>query len=551
MDNFRKIKAPRGRQNSNVDGFFSSTSAGQRLNQPASRFRAHTPAGGHIGSFKSTDGFHPAEQQRISSTSRPIGRQPQRRQDGGINLTMPAEPNTRHRGGRTKRGVKGWSKSAMKLSAGLLVSGVLVGGYLFGKAYLTARQVLRGGTAGAAALQENVDPTKLNGEGDGRVNILLLGKGGDGHTAPDLTDTILVASIDPIQKEAALLSIPRDLWVRSNGSSSKINAVYVNAKNSVLNGSRIDNQKEEAEKEGFKAIEQVVEDSMGIPIHYHVMVDFNGFKKAIDTVGGIDINVTSKTSLYEVMSIDGRRYILDVKPGVQHMDGFKALAYARSRMSSARGDFDRAERQRLVLLALKDKVFSAGTFGNPVKISQLISDFGGNMQSNLSTSEVMRLYEIGKSIDGSKVSSVGLADPPNNFVTTANIGGLSVVVPRAGVSDFSEIKNYVRNTLKDGYIRNENATIAVYNGTDIPGLAGSKATDLRSYGYNVNVVADAPTKNYSRTILVDLRGGQKKYTRAYLEKRLGVTAVNSMPDGTIDPGSADFVIILGANESIN
>jgi hypothetical protein len=167
MDNFRKFKAPRGRQNTNVDGFFSSTSAGQRVNQPASRFRAHTPAGGHIGSFKSTDGFHPAEQQRISSTSSPLGRQPQRRQDGGINLTMPAEPVTRRRGGRTKRGVKGWSKSAMKLSAGLLVSGVLVGGYLFGKAYLTARQVLRGGTAGAAALQENVDPTKLNGEGDG------------------------------------------------------------------------------------------------------------------------------------------------------------------------------------------------------------------------------------------------------------------------------------------------------------------------------------------------------------------------------------------------
>jgi hypothetical protein len=123
------------------------------------------------------------------------------------------------------------------------------------------------------------------------------------------------------------------------------------------------------------------------------------------------------------------------------------------------------------------------------------------------------------------------------------------VVPRAGVDDFSEIKSYIRNALKDGFIRNENATIAVYNGTNIGGLAGNKATELRSYGYNVNVVADAPTKNYTKTVLVDLRNGQKKYTRSYLEKRLGVTAVNSMPDASINPGSADFVIILGSTEN--
>jgi len=131
------------------------------------------------------------------------------------------------------------------------------------------------------------------------------------------------------------------------------------------------------------------------------------------------------------------------------------------------------------------------------------------------------------------------------------VGGLSVVLPRAGLDDFSEIKNFVRNELKDGYLRNENATIAVYNGTTIGGLAGQKATDLRSYGYNINVVADAPTKNYTNTILVDLRNGQKKYTKSYLEKRLGVTAVTSMPDATINPGNADFVIILGATEGTN
>lgn len=544
MDNFRKFKGENKRRAS-TDGFFSSSRLSQRPNQPEPRFKAHTPAGGHVGQFKGTDGFR-STQQRIAA-SQPITRQPARDAAGQIKLQMP--PAAAHGKRRSQhRGIKGWSKVAMKTFAGVIITGVLVSGYILGKAYLKSRQVFKGGTAGAAALQENVDPTKLNGEGDGRINILLLGKGGPGHAAPDLTDTILVASIDPIQKEAALLSIPRDLWVRSKGSSMKINAVYANSKNAVLNGKRIENQQAEAEKAGFSAIEQVVEDTMGIPVHYHTMIDFEGFKKAIDTIGGVDVNVTEKTSVYEVMSIDGRRYVLDVKAGRQHMDGNKALAYARSRYTSSRGDFDRAERQRLVLIAMKDKAFSLGTFGNPLKINQLISDFGNNMQSNLSTNEVLRLYEIGKTIDASKVASVGLADPPNNFVTTSNIGGQSVVVPRAGVDDFSEIKNYVRNKLKDGFLRNEDATIAVYNGTTIPGLAGRRASDLRSYGYNVNVVADAPTKNYTNTILVDLRNGQKKYTKSYLEKRLGVTAVTSMPDGSINPGSADFVVILGSNE---
>lgn len=547
MDNYRKFKAQQRKQAS-TDGFFSSSKLGTRPTQPQTRFRSHTPAGGHVGDFKSADGFR-SSQQRIGPRS-PAYRQVRRPEaTEQIHLNMPQ--SSARKPAKSKRGMKGWSKVAMKSFVAVIITSVLLSGYLFGKAYLKTRQIFKGGSAGAAALQENVDPTKLNGEGDGRVNILMLGKGGEGHAGADLTDTVLVASIDAVQKEAAILSIPRDLYVQSKGSRMKINSVYTTAKSNVLNGRKIANQQEEAEKAGFSAIEQAVEDTMGIPIHYYVMVDFDGFKKAIDTVGGIDVQVTEATSLYEVMNIDGRRYVLDVKPGRQYFDGFKALAYARSRLSSARGDFDRSARQRLIMIALKDKIFSAGTFGNPLKINQLIGDFGNSVQTNLGTNEVMRLYDIGKDIESTKVSSVGLADPPNNFVTTANIGGLSVVVPRAGDGDFSEIKNYVRNALKDGFLRKEDATIAVYNGTNVGGLAGKKATELKSYGYNVNVVADAPSKDYARTVLVDLRNGQKKYTRSYLEKRLGVSAVNRMPDTSIDPGNADFVIILGANESGN
>ncbi len=424
---------------------------------------------------------------------------------------------------------------------------VVVAGFMVGKGYLNLRNIFRGGTDGAAALDKNVDPNKLKGEGDGRVNVLLLGRGGEGETAPDLTDTIVVASLDPVNNKVALLSIPRDLWVKSDsGDSSKINAVFALTKEAAVSeGKTI----EQSESEGFAAIEKMVTETMGIPIHYHAMIDFSGFKEAIDTIGGIDINVDENGEVYEVLRdhSTASNYVLDVKQGQQHFDGRRALFYSRSRYTSARGDFDRAERQRKVMVALKDKILTLGTFANPAKVSGLMSNFGNHIQTNMSLSELMRFYNIGKSIDSSNITSVGLADPPNDFVTTDMIGDQSVVVPRAGISDFSEIKKYVRNTLKDGFIQKEDPEVVVYNGTNIDGLATTRADELKSYGYRVTKVDSAPTRDYSKTVLIDLRNGEKKYTKHYLEERLGVTASSSLPDGIL-AGTADFVIIVGSNE---
>jgi len=548
MNNFRKHNQGNTPRNS-VDGMLSSGNAGSPLQHGSNMRKGNEQSStllsrSNLDSFRSSEGFHPSGQPVIN-TNPSAKRQPRRGPDGVIDMSLPPSPATRPRKHRN------WKKISLRSIASVFIVILVAGGFLFGKGYLKLHQIFKGGAEGAAALQDNVDPAKLRGEGDGRVNILLLGKGGDGHTAPDLTDTILVASLDPLNKKAALLSIPRDLWVSPDvGGSMKINAVYATAKSKVLNGKKINNQKEVAEKAGLDAIEKEISNDMGIPIHYRVMVDFNGFKKAIDTVGGIDINVAKENTVYELLwdESTGKHYKLDVKTGQQHFDGQRALFYSRSRHTSPRGDFDRTERQRLVLQALKDKILSAGTFANPTKVSGLLDAFGDHVKSNLSISEVMRLYDIGKTLSNDSIASLGLADPPNNYVITDNVNGLSIVRPRAGLTDFSEIQNYVRNALKDGYIANENATIAIYNGTTKPGLATLKSTELKSYGYNVNTVADAPTKTYTKNILVDLTGGKKKYTRHYLEQRLGVTAVSTLPDSNIsNPGNADFVIILGSN----
>jgi LCP family protein required for cell wall assembly len=441
----------------------------------------------------------------------------------------------------------------MKVVGALAMVIILMVGGLGLKAYLKSRNIFKGGGNSAVLNNQQVDPTLLKGEGDGRVNILLLGKGGEGHDGPDLTDTLIIASIDPIAKEAALLSVPRDLWVQTpTGGQSKINAIYANAKYSVLNQYSVKQQtgeiQDKAEEAGIDAIESTLTDVLGIPIHYYSMIDFEGFREAIDTVGGVDINV--KTQLYDpTVAWENNWNPLIAAVGEQHMDGKKALLYTRSRHGSARGDFDRSERQREVIVALKEKVLSLGTFSNPLKVSKLIDNFGNHVSTDFSLDEIMRVYDLAKGVAGDKIFSVGLADEPNNFVTTDTVNNQSIVRPKAGLFVYDDIQAYVRNELKDAFLKSENANVVILNGTETAGLATKESTELKSYGYTVGTVGDAPTKTYTKTVLVDLTKGTKKYTKSYLEKRLGVTATTKLPDTNINAGTADFVIILGSDKA--
>jgi LCP family protein required for cell wall assembly len=421
---------------------------------------------------------------------------------------------------------------------------------LFGYGYIKARNIFKGDGEGAAALQQNVDPAKLNGEGDGRVNILLLGKGGPGETAPDLTDTLLLASIDPIQNEAALVSVPRDMYVQNeSGYSMKINAIYSTAKQARLaNGSDTDADLQAAEDAGLNAIKDSVSDVLGVPVHYYIMVDFKAFEDAINTVGGITVDV--KEPLYDQTVA----WLLDNNPlvageGLQTFDGKRALLYARSRKGSARGDFDRTERQREIIIALQQKIMSVGTFSNPFKVADLLGTFGDRVRTDLNgLDEIKRLYEIGQNIGADKFVSVGLADPPNILVTTDTIGDQSVVVPVEGLYEYGDIQSYIRNNLKDAFLKSENARVVILNGTTTSGLATETMEELKSYGYNVVSVDNAPTSNYIQNQLIDLTSGDKKYTKSYLERRLNLVSTTQSPLGIPDLTQADFVIILGTDE---
>ncbi|MDQ2973595.1 MAG: LCP family protein, partial [bacterium] len=285
----------------------------------------------------------------------------------------------------------------------------------------------------------------------------------------------------------------------------------------------------------------------GLPMHYYVMVDFTAFQKAIDTVGGITIDVKEPVS--EQMLLNGKPYFLNVKTGSQNFDGLKALGYARCRHCDSRSDFGRSERQREIIIALKDKIFSGGTFSNPYKLQQLVSTFGNNVSTDIGTDEIGRLYEIGKGISGDRILSVSLVDEPNVLLTTDMISGQSVVVPKEGTFVYDDVRAFVRNRLKDSFLQKENARIAILNGTKTAGLAGKTTTELKSYGYNIVRAENAPTQDYVNTYVIDLTSGKMPYTQNYLEKRMQVTAQRQLTDAGIDTTDVDFVIIIGQNEA--
>lgn len=523
-----------------IDGFLSTGPRQARYQPKPSKIQQDSimrPRQGRLDDFSAKEGFHAQTVPKLSSSGAGFSdideKQALKRQ--------PAFRGGGHKGPRKKRrfGVK----TFMKLSLVLIIVVLGVTGFVFGKAWWNAHKVLQGGGS-AVALNKTVDPYQLKGEGDGRVNVLLLGKGGEGHEGGELTDSIMIASIDPINTTATMLSIPRDLWVKPSGLwAMKINAVYVSAKNQVLYKNSKDTAA--AETAGINAIETVVQDYMGVPIHYYAMVDFTAFRDAVNNVGGIDITLEEPYS----DATYGDAYIkygaLKLPAGTTHVDGSMALAYARSRHGDERGDFGRGEHQQKVITGIKDKVLTLGTFANPTKITALLDTLGNHVSSNFSISDLTRIYDIAKQLNNTNISNVDLAMTGSAVVTTGNIDGQSIVRPVAGVDNYDAVRAFVRTHLKDGYIVKENPSIIVLNGSTKSGAAQKRADELTGYGYNVIQVADAPTKNFTSTRLVDMTKGQKKYTKRYLEQRFDTTAVTSVDGLDLTPYVADFVIIVG------
>lgn len=548
MNNYKSPKKPK---NYSVDGFLATgPRRSPKLQQKTAPTVIRSPKLNSLDDFSKKDGFR---RQTIVGVNQDGSLQPSERSEIQ-EIDFSKQPNSankskkgffRFRRKKNKNSDSKYKKHKRPYKKMIIIFLVLVigvAGAFFGKAWWDAQRALSGG-GGALALSKEIDPNSLNGEGDGRINVLLMGKGGDAHEGGSLTDTMMIASIDPINNGVVLLSIPRDLWVKPTGLwPMKINAVY----NSAYEQAIYSNPKDEnaAKQKAISATEKVVEENLGVNINYYALVDFTAFEEAVNTLGGITVNLAQP---YTDPTMRIGTKVLNLPAGPSNLDGGTALGLARSRYGAERGDFDRGQHQQAVLVGIKDKVLSMGTFVNPLKISQLFQTFGNRVTTNFSTDDVMRVYEIMKKVPNESITHVDLAMEGEAVVTTANIGGQSVVVPIAGVNDFSEVQKFVRLKLKDGFIIKENPSIIVLNASGKTGAASKRAEELKSYGYNVIQVADANITDVPVTQLIDNNNGQKKYTKRYLELRFNTQAVKKVDGLDITPYTADYIVVIGQN----
>ena len=385
----------------------------------------------------------------------------------------------------------------------------------------TNRIITRNNTGGAPALTGKVDPGKLSVEGDGLINILLLGIGGSGHPGGTLSDTMMVVSIDPRTKTAALLSIPRDLWVPIPGhGTAKINAANAFG--------------------GPDLAKQVVAKTLAIPIHYYVELDFRGFQLAVDQVGGIDVVNPGLLSDPNYPCDDESRGICPyyLASGSYHLTGTEALKYVRCREGTCGTNFGRENRQRQSLVAIRQKALGLATLTNPLKISNLIDIIGTHLRTDLQVNDLTKLATIAQGIDEQKIVAKGLQE----LTYSTMVGGQSVVLPKTG--SYSQIQNYIHSIFVDSYIQNEKAAIEIQNGTSQAGLGSAVEALLRGYNYNIISMTPAANQNYPTTVLYDYSDGMKPHTVSYLETRFGVKAQKSArPAGSV----ADLRIIIGAD----
>ncbi len=298
-----------------------------------------------------------------------------------------------------------------------------------------------------------------------RVNVLLLGIGGGSHEGADMTDTMMVVSINLEKQNAALISIPRDIWY--SPIKDKINAAYHYGE-------------EKSPGKGLVMAKSAVEEVVGLPIHYAALLDFSGFIRIIDAVGGVDVKIgeTFTDPLYPIAGKEkddcggDREYAcryetITFNQGTEHMDGERALKYVRSRhaQGDTGTDFSRSRRQQAVILALKNKLLQTTNFTNIGLMRNILSLLNQAIVTDISLGESLVFLNVFNH-DLKNLSNINLVqDEPEK-----NIKGLLVnpplwqydnkwvLVPKAGSGNFTQIHLYVKclienNTNCEGFLK--------------------------------------------------------------------------------------------------
>ncbi len=446
-------------------------------------------------------------------------------------------PHNEERHPRKNKGAKAWIKSHIFLSLLALVLGLftlkgLVGAIANGNPF-SVKQIF------ISAVGQEVETDAY-----GHTNILLVGIGGEGHDGENLTDTMMVASIDHDTNTVSMISIPRDFYVENAevGWPTRINSIYEYV---------IDETEDPLY--AMDQLESEIEKAFDIDIHYYAKIDFHGFVDIVDAMDGITVDVEQAIFDDAYPAPDGSNYLYEpfyLEAGTQELDGETALKYVRSRHNTS--DFDRARRQQEVISAIKDKAMSIGMLTSPSQIKDLYYAISANFETDMEIDEMLSLVDFAEDLTGDSILSAVISDD-----ATA-MGGFLYTPPReenepyylipfAGDMNFVELQLFAQLFLYHPEVYTENVPIQVLNGTKEESLAGLTKMYLVRYGFNVVDYTNALDRETMDTVIISKMEGNEATLDLLPSLTFGEITSTVPTEYSAEnwPTDAQIIIILG------
>lgn len=386
--------------------------------------------------------------------------------------------------------------------------------------------------------------TELKTDENGRTNVLILGTSGYvmkptgddyKHDGAQLTDTIMIISLDQKTGDVAMINLPRDLKAgRTCTATGKINEVYW--------CNNMDGNNEDA---GVMALKEKVYEILDIDIQYYAHVNWETLISIVDSVGGITVTLDE--------DIDDSLYTGTViSAGVPTtLNGEQALGLARARHGTELGDFSRGNSQQKILIALKEKILEEGL--GLTEAINILNSLGDNVRTDISMDEIKTGVHLLKDFDLAAMRQIPLLDWNNNvtYFTTSEINGISYVIPSAGENNYFSIQKYLSQKLSSNPITREGSTIEILNGSDTAGVAASEQEKLENEGFVVSSIGDAPEGTYDEleiyTLNDDMVETKNKLSEFY--DNAVIRLAEDLPNNLVS--DADFVIILGSSDLDN
>lgn len=379
---------------------------------------------------------------------------------------------------------------------------------------------------------ETYEPLKT--DQNGRTNILAFGtsgynmegeEGNGVHDGAQLTDSIMVISLNQETGDVAMLSLPRDLKASPTCTATgKINEVYW-----------CNNMDGNNEQTGAEALMAEVGDILDVDFQYYAHLNWGSLVQIVDTLGGINIVLDEDISDYYYTGAV-------FEAGVEYtINGGQALGLARARHGTASGDFTRGASQQKILIGIKNKVSSQNL--SIIDILNLASTLGDNLRTNFSVDEMKTLAHLSSIFDLENMRQVSLIDP-ETLVMNANINGISYVVPSAGVNNYRDIQAYISKMFSNDPRSYEDYTILVLNGTDQSGVASSEQSALEDDDYQNIYIDDTNHINDDSEYILYSLNDSAPGTKKLLEEKYNTTAksIDELPSNI--PTNHSFVIII-------